>query len=256
MSFILDALKKSENERQGQTRLGVADVPMAVEKPRAPSWIWWLMGLLGVNLLVLLVVLLRPASENSGSVTAQSPIVDKPAPSRLPESPTSGSIVNEAGTGEPVPDTVEPAVSVPEKVAPALAAVVDRARAGRIDSVANAVPEAVSDAPPDTSPRLARSEPVSAPPSEPAAVEAGVRDGDALALPTLDELRARGETNLPDLHVDIHVYSEQPSGRFVYINTVKYREGGELAEGPRVQSIIEQGVVLQHLGTRFLLPRE
>jgi len=66
----------------------------------------------------------------------------------------------------------------------------------------------------------------------------------------------RGDTGLPDLHLDIHVWSEQPRGRFVYVNTMKYREGDDLAEGPRVASIVRNGVVLEHNGRRFLLPRD
>jgi general secretion pathway protein B len=89
-----------------------------------------------------------------------------------------------------------------------------------------------------------------------AAEPAAGTEGEALALPTLDELRVQGETALPDLHLDIHVWNEQPRGRFVYVNTRKYREGDELAEGPRVASIVRDGVVLEQAGRRFLLPRE
>ena len=38
------------------------------------------------------------------------------------------------------------------------------------------------------------------------------------------ELRANGVLQLPDLHLDIHVYSEKPVDRFVFINMNKYRE--------------------------------
>jgi hypothetical protein len=40
------------------------------------------------------------------------------------------------------------------------------------------------------------------------------------------------------------------------VNTVKYREGETLSEGPRVASIVREGVVLEYRGDRFLLPRE
>ena len=60
MSFILDALKKSETERQKQNTPGFADVPDATSPPRAPRWLWVLGGLLAINLVVLLGVMLRP----------------------------------------------------------------------------------------------------------------------------------------------------------------------------------------------------
>jgi hypothetical protein len=59
MSFILDALKKSEIERQQQGPSDFANVPSSAESPRAPRWLWVLALLLAVNLAVLLGVFLR-----------------------------------------------------------------------------------------------------------------------------------------------------------------------------------------------------
>ncbi|WP_405224724.1 general secretion pathway protein GspB [Lentisalinibacter sediminis] len=253
MSFILDALKKSENERQGQRGLGVADVPVARGAPGAPAWIWWLLGLLAVNVIVLLAVLLRPGAE--------------PTADAAQDTATAASAATGPG-------------AVPERVAPELAALVDRARTERLSA---APPDPGEPSPDEAAARAAAATPAAvmpaaeaaesaraetAPPDrettrQPSAAAATSRAGagasgeeEALALPTLDELRVRGDTGLPDLHLDIHVWSEQPRGRFVYVNTMKYREGDELAAGPRVASIIQNGVVLEHNGRRFLLPRD
>jgi len=59
MSFILDALKKSELERQRQSVPGLADSGVARPRPRLPAWPFALGLLLAVNLLVLLFVLTR-----------------------------------------------------------------------------------------------------------------------------------------------------------------------------------------------------
>jgi general secretion pathway protein B len=72
----------------------------------------------------------------------------------------------------------------------------------------------------------------------------------------MNELRADGTLQLPDLHLDIHVYSETPADRFVFINMGKYKEGDSLSEGPVVSEIRTDGVVLEHSGTRFLMPRQ
>jgi hypothetical protein len=74
--------------------------------------------------------------------------------------------------------------------------------------------------------------------------------------PTLQEVRVRGAVNLPDLHLDIHVFSPDPNDRFVFVNMTKLREGSTLAEGPVVTEITPHGVVLRHEGQVFLLPRE
>ncbi|WP_405235750.1 general secretion pathway protein GspB [Lentisalinibacter orientalis] len=259
MSFILDALKKSENERQGQRGLGVADVPVAREAPGAPAWIWWLLGLLAVNVVVLLAVLLRPGAEPTADASTDPPAA-APAETRT--------------------------ATVPERVAPELAALVDRTRTERLSTTP---PDSGYGSPDEEPARAAAATPAAVMPAadaaddaeaadavraesgspdrdaaqQPQAPAAGSRTGaaasgeeQALTLPTLDELRVRGDTGLPDLHLDIHVWSEQPRGRFVYVNTTKYREGDDLTEGPRVASIVRNGVVLEHDGRRFLLPRD
>ena len=74
-------------------------------------------------------------------------------------------------------------------------------------------------------------------------------------LPTIGDVTLQG-TALPELHLDLHVYASRPADRFVFINTRKYREGGQTPDGTTIERITPDGVVLNHHGTRFLLPRE
>ena len=202
MSFILDALKKSETERQRQNAPGFADVPEATDPPRAPRWLWILGGLLAVNLVVLLGVMLRPE-------LLPETAVDEPA-----------NPVNALDTAR------ERSTSFSEMVVEAK------------KKQANADPD------------LAKAEGL--------ANEAPVEARPELAAPvaTFNELRANGTIVLPDLHLDIHVYSAKPAERFVFVNMNKYRERATLTEGPLVKEITPDGVILEHLGNGFLLPRE
>ena len=59
MSFILDALKKSEIERQRQTIPGLVDSAYIRPRARLPAWAIALCSLLAVNLIVLVIVLAR-----------------------------------------------------------------------------------------------------------------------------------------------------------------------------------------------------
>ena len=59
MSFILDALKKSETERQEQGPAEFANVPSSSDEPGAPRWLWALALLLAINVAVLVGMLLR-----------------------------------------------------------------------------------------------------------------------------------------------------------------------------------------------------
>ena len=60
MSFILDALKKSETDRQHQSNAEFTAVPVSPRAPAVPRWLWAVGILLAINLMVLIGLLLRP----------------------------------------------------------------------------------------------------------------------------------------------------------------------------------------------------
>ncbi len=72
MSFILDALKKSESERQQQGSAEFAQVPVSRDSSRPPLWLWVLGALLAINLVVLAGLFLRPAPERLPVVAAET----------------------------------------------------------------------------------------------------------------------------------------------------------------------------------------
>ena len=73
-------------------------------------------------------------------------------------------------------------------------------------------------------------------------------------LPTPEELGA--QAGVPELHLDIHVYSALADERFVFVNSRKYKEGDTLQEGPHVDRITPDAVELSFRGNRFALPRQ
>ena len=75
-------------------------------------------------------------------------------------------------------------------------------------------------------------------------------------LPSISEVNLTGSQALPELHLDVHVYATKPADRFVYINMRKYHEGNTLQEGPVLERIRRDGVVLEYQGLRFVLPRQ
>jgi general secretion pathway protein B len=93
------------------------------------------------------------------------------------------------------------------------------------------------------------------PPAPAPATRAG-SSPDLAGLPSIEQLIVAGVLALPQLHLDIHVYSGKPEERFVFINMSKYTEGGRLREGPLVEEITADGVVLSHQGNRFVLSRD
>jgi general secretion pathway protein B len=207
MSFILDALKKSEAERQQQSSAEFAGVPTSSGTTRVPRWLWVLALLLAINLIVLLGLLFRPEARPTGLPTTT------------------------------VTETRAPAVDAPdfaEQVAAAKRNVPTRQEA--------VVAEA------ETSPPVA--------PAATPGVVYSTAPQNSTSLPTIHEVIANGTVMLPDLHLDIHVYSDIPEDRFVFINMSKQRENSQLTEGPVVKEILPEGVILEYQGTSFLLTRD
>ena len=257
MSFILEALKRSENERQRKVGPSLADVQVRARRSEKPWWAFAVAGLLLVNLAVLLIVLLRddaptpPAPQNTA---VQAPVTDSP-PVRNTSVPaitppmSRPELRQQRSANEMAAITADPSV---RSLADEAAVVGEDTYAYPPENpdlaVAAAVPEGPSIVQPiqprSVAPSEVRPQPQRQAISEPEEV-----------LPTFRELGGTG-ANLPDLHLDIHVHSPVPAERFVFVNMRKYIEGQALSEGPLVERINSQGVVLNHRGLRFLLPRQ
>ena len=224
MSFILDALKKSETDRQQQGGSDFANIPSSSEAHGAPRWLWALGLLLAVNLAVLLGVLLRDNPPQRDTPPAEVSVVPRPSDA----GPSFSERIREARDRESAAKTGSGASPGPAA---------ETSDATPYGPAAGAATEATVEAPAAARPRP--------------------QPGYTLAaLPTADELVANGNLQMPPLHLDIHVYSPKPEERFVFINMVRHREKSRLAEGPVVQEITPEGVILDYSGTRFLLPRE
>ena len=218
MSFILDALKKSETDRQQQTPAAFATVPSSDGSPRAPHWLMLLGALLAINVIVLLGMLLRSDDDTPADTVTAADAVEK-APS--------------AATTDFAAQIEAARLNESQRRAAPRSAQVQ-------EPPASAIPVA-----PDAGVKESATMPASNPPAQQVA-----------SLPTIYELRANGSITLPELHLDIHVYSEVPEDRFVFINMSKQREKSQLSEGPTVDEITPDGVVLDYRGTTFLLPRD
>ncbi|MDJ0916397.1 MAG: general secretion pathway protein GspB [Woeseiaceae bacterium] len=72
MSFILDALKKSESERQQQGSAEFAQVPVSRDSAKPPLWLWLLGALLLINLVVVAGLFLRPVQERLPVVATET----------------------------------------------------------------------------------------------------------------------------------------------------------------------------------------
>ncbi len=74
-------------------------------------------------------------------------------------------------------------------------------------------------------------------------------------LPFLWALPENLRQDIGPLTVSIHVYAQEASKRILFINNREYRAGEQTSQGPRIESIEPQGVILSYRGTYFKLPR-
>jgi general secretion pathway protein B len=240
MSFILDALKKSEIERQRQNVPGLMDTRIAARRSRLPGWAIALAVLLGINLIVLLVVLMRSGGK-------QPAVAAVPHVAAVPAAPAA-------------PDHFSPLDAAPQyapeiPVAPAENAPQERA------TMENTAPTRVAPlAPPisvaGTGRGFRRPDPILTEAQTREEAQEDARENNGEVLPSINEINLTGAQALPEMHLDVHVYATKPAERFVYINMRKYREGAILQEGPTVERIRRDGVVLNFQGLRFILPRQ
>jgi len=271
MSFILDALRKSEHDRQRQTGPGLAEVPVAVARPRTNVWATAAIALLLVNLIGIGVLLLHRANHEAPAANPAS------APPATAATPPANPTAAQAPASAPPPaaqasvtQTLPQPVLQQETPAPSytpgrnpLEAEVSGGQEG-VDAGMAARAAAVPEGPPAVSraaPAAARGGTITYEPlreAQAAVASAVAADKQARAttpaesaLPNADELAARG--GIPQLHLDLHVYSAQAQDRFIFVNSRKYREGDTLQEGPVVEQITQRGAVLNYNGRRFIL---
>jgi general secretion pathway protein B len=250
MSFILDALKKSESDRQRQSGPALFEVRVAPPRTRLPLWAIAIAALLVVNLGVAMWLLSRHQMASSA-----------PGPQ-----PVAAAASTPGSTGVPVPVVAASAPATPGAAPPAaLAAPAAPGTAGTSATAAappaaNAAASTAATAGPgtaDVAPDSANAEdykPAEEPPASGLANH--VRRGTASGVPLYQDVSATPGTQLPQLRLDLHVFAARPQDRFVMINMHKLREGDTLPEGVRVDSITPEGAVLTYNGWKFLLPRD
>lgn len=227
MSFILDALRKSETERQKAQVPGIGDAPMVVHQKHVPPWTVGLIACLSVGLVVLGWFWLRGAGTGAEQDMAATSTQATSAAGVAPQAVS--------GTATSSTPQASPASGV-DTVSFRIGEIRDLSEEALHGTAATSTADAGSA------------------PAPPAATSLAP---EVLAAPllTLAQYRATGGA-LPELNLELHVYSPAAAERFVFINSTKYVEGQTLTEGPRLGAITRDGAVLVHEGRPLLLPRE
>lgn len=233
MSYILEALKKSESERnQGRVPdLGQQMRMVHRKRKRGIPAIVWLAIALVINAAVLAALFWpgvglwwgsrtsAPASPTGEAAVTIAP----PVPEGVPVTATSGEIVREE---DDVPESAE-----------------ITAATGELESQGAVILDTMDEAPTVIVPTI-----------RPSTAEGG---GDTYTpspwdgrVPHLVELPMAFQRKVPDLIFNSHVYSQQPAARSVMINN-RYLRMGDTFGPLRIERITEEGVELSMDGQRF-----
>jgi general secretion pathway protein B len=266
MSYILEALRKAEKQREiGQ----VPDIGSTHETPthsRPQRWPWALAVILILNA-VIIGALFWPAEEPEPPAVKTSAAPPGPATRPRDISPT-GAIEHEPAPA-PVPVIRQPDSPPPSAVAhePAPAPGPELKTVQSTTDVHSPRPstEKTSTGEKALKPLPLPKVPLQA--SQPAGPEK--RAADSLTSPGNRPSVASKREKLPvwplveddlyrqinaELKVKVHVYNKKPEKRFVYLNRTLYHEGDQLLEGPQLEEITQDGVILSFRGERFRVP--
>ena len=240
MSYILDALKKADAEReQGQvpglhTPTGHTDLSDGPQLRTPPLWV---MGLGALLVLIALgavwlwprpVAVFATAPTQSQSLPADQAPAPAPAPDQYPA---------------PAPTTAPKSLSEASATAN---------RAG--NETSRPAPEATPTPPPSRPPRA---EPAITRPVAPAAPRAPIHVDPAPAptpsskVPTLAELPDEVRRSLPSLSVSGAMYSDSPANRMLLINNRVFHEGDQPVAGLVLEEIRLKSAVFRFQGQRF-----
>jgi general secretion pathway protein B len=231
MSYILEALKKSDQQRQRGATPTLPTAPVAIAAPKQPMFFYY--GLLAAVLLIagILIGWLRPWQADqptpaTATFTDKSPISAPPqtAPPHQPEPP---GIARMTAQELPPPNSTSAMPPAPMVVATK----------------------------PDT-PAPAKTETRGTPPKTVAAAPASVLEKPAdtaqeqKAIP-LAELPLQIQQEIPAMTIPLHAYSSKPKDRLVSINDRMLREGDSLTPGLRLEQITPDGLIFSYKGYRF-----
>ncbi|MEW6330326.1 MAG: general secretion pathway protein GspB [Pseudomonadota bacterium] len=228
MSYILDALRKSQQARQpgSAPRTGaVHNISLAL-----PVSGWWLV--LGLVLLLGIVAAVLLFWRNTVA--------------HLPDPP-------------PAPVTIDPVAAAPASAPPASVPATE-SPASKTAPVADLAEQAKLPAPAPSPKKVTAARTVKKPALTPRPETVKTVSAPAVPLvmddtPLLQQMPQDFQRALPALAVTIHVYSHDESQRILFINNREYRKGSQIDGGVRVEDIVPDGVVLSFRGERFKLGR-
>jgi general secretion pathway protein B len=255
MSYILDALKKAESERNlGAVPNVYANAPQAVQADDDARWgkiLPWSVAALALGLVLIVLAWLQPwrtqPAATAPVATTVAPIVTPaPQPAPTPVAPA-----------EPAPAPVTPSVVATAPVKPAdESPQVKPAPTPTPKATAPVVEKKIADAAPAKVEKpIAKAEAKPEPkPDTKAEVKPEVKleaKADGSDVGTARDLPQAIQSQLPPISVNGYLYDKDPADRSVLMNQKLLREGDTVAPDLVLEKLLPKGAVLNYKGYRY-----
>lgn len=268
MSYILDALRKSEQERQRGKVPDFSSSPENIATAPAKRNLWPIIAVaaLVVNLALAGYFFMGNSESHNNSnspaqiappQTQQSP-AQQPVPSESQSAPQAAPQTTPQKTAEvrstAAPKTTAslPSQSRPAPVKPIPAPV--QAPKPAVTKVAEPEPIIIKPRNQTASQDVASSAPAKSEPQHAVATQPET-DSNYMPnvgyLPQLEELSANQRQNIPDMTFSSHMYSSLPKYRSIIINGKRLKEGQFFNSELQVREITESGVIMSQENTLF-----
>lgn len=278
MSYILEALKKAEAERQMGKPPGLHAQPVfappLARRRSAPGLRWFMAGALGAGLLGLTVVawqLFKPPAldvraqavavavptqgqptqaQDMAKAAAHSETPREPAPAPEPAMsarkaapPPFEAPARVSAIATPSPPRVKPPALVPtQEPVPTPPVQKPPAKASAPILVAAVRPMAEMQNPPEPGPM---------PPPAPRAAAPAAAPAPEDSLPSLAELPDAVQKEVPQFAIKGYIYSKNEADRILLVDKRLLHEGDEVAPGLRLEKLLPRAAVLSFKGYRY-----
>ena len=262
MSYILEALRKSDQQRQrgaAPTLLAMHTTAVASKRPAL-----LLYGLLAAVLVGTGVVIgwQRPwqteqtAPDSPGSIvakpletTSRDPAPAPTAAAPKPPAPQAQTTQTEPARSEMAPQP-KPQPELKTAISPAQSALVASEKALRPKTKLPAPAKPQTDGPPRNADTTAAARATAPAPEQPVDIAAADAKSEQPVI-SMADLPPQIRETLPAMSVSVHGYSDKPEARLVGINYKILREGDSVVPGLELQQITPDGMIFSYKGYRF-----
>ncbi len=254
MSYILDAIKKSERERQMEQEISQlhtlppAPIPYVQEKSKQINWFYGAIALLvvgGIGIVYFAHSPREPATQQSPQITIQplavqptfentNPPTQAPSQTDAPAQEVSPSIAD----APPAAETIEAPLAKEDEPQPSLVPEKKNTESRRTSEYA----EVREPTPIYTEKETPVREPLPQ-----------VSSSKYKSIPFLEELSPSFQKKVPQLKLAGHVFSPDPNLRMILINNAIVRENDIVEKDYVLDEITPDGIILRTGNTRFRL---